>query len=392
MNRISRRFAGAVSLAAILLLTACESTNDGNDSLPVVLAQVQEAFPNLEFRRPVDMQIAPDGSNLLYVVQQAGTIVSFENRDDVSTSHIFMNITDRVSRQDNEEGLLGLAFHPDYAQNGEVYVYYSAPNPRRSVVSRFKAVNGTVDPGSEEVLLEVTQPFGNHNAGQMHFGPDGYLYIALGDGGSGGDPMENGQNLRTHLGKLLRIDVDGTSGERSYAIPSDNPFAGNSEGYREEIFAYGLRNPWRFSFDRDTGVLWLGDVGQERFEEVNIIERGGNYGWDTAEASWCFEPMQDCNEDGLTRPIFSYAHNEGRSITGGYVYHGSTIPNLAGRYVYGDYVSGKIWALHYDGSAATNQLLVDTDIPITSFGQDRAGEVFVLSLDGEIYRLAPRAQ
>ena len=376
-----------VALIASCTLMACESTGGEDDAVPVVQAQVVEAFPNLDFRRPVDMQIAPDGSNRLYVVQQAGTVTSFENQQDVSEAQIFMNITSRVSRQDNEEGLLGLAFHPDYAQNGQVFVYYSAVNERRSVLARYQASGGVVDPNSEVILLEVPQPYGNHNAGQLQFGPDGYLYVSLGDGGSGGDPQENGQNLRTYLGTLLRLDVDGTSGQRAYAIPPDNPFVGNSEGYLEEIYAYGLRNPWRFSFDRGTGQLWLADVGQERFEEINLIERGGNYGWDTAEANWCFEPMTDCDDDGLERPLFSYAHNEGRSITGGYVYHGDDVANLAGRYVYGDYTSGRIWALHYDGSSVTNQLLTDTNIPITAFGQDREGEVYVLSLDGEIYRI-----
>ena len=386
----SLRRSSTFLLASLLLLTACESTDGGGPDVPVVQVQVERAFPNLEFRRPVDMQIAPDGSNQLYVVEQAGTVFSFENRQDVERADVFMNITSRVSRSDNEEGLLGLAFHPDYAQNGQVFVYYSAANPRRSVVARYQASGGVVDPASEVVLLEVLQPYGNHNAGQLQFGPDGYLYISLGDGGAGGDPQENGQNLRTHLGSLLRIDVNATTGDRPYAIPADNPFAGNGDGFREEIYAYGLRNPWRFSFDRDTGWLWLADVGQERFEEVNIIERGGNYGWDVVEAGWCFEPAENCEDDGTIDPIHSYAHNEGRSITGGYVYHGDRVADLDGRYVYGDYVSGKIWALHYDGSRATNHLLADTDIPIAAFGQDGEGEVYVLSLTGELWGITPR--
>ncbi len=385
------RFTRLTMLLVILSfpLAGCESTDGGGDDVPVVRVQMERAFPMLSFRRPVDMQIAPDGSNRIYVVEQAGTIVSFENRQNVQETSLFMNITSRVSRQDNEEGLLGLAFHPDYARNGHVFVYYSAANPRRSVLARFTASDGVVDPSSQEILLEVPQPYGNHNAGQLQFGPDGYLYVALGDGGLGGDPEENGQNLRTYLGTLLRIDVDGTSGERPYAIPADNPYAGNDEGYLEEIYAYGLRNPWRFSFDRDTGWLWLADVGQERFEEVNIIERGGNYGWDAKEADWCFEPMQDCDEDGLADPIWTYAHNQGRSITGGYVYHGELVPGLKGRYVYGDYVSGRIWALSYDGARASNQLLVESDIDVSTFGQDQNGEVYAFSLSGQVWRMKP---
>lgn len=377
-------------LASTLMLSACGSTDDGGTDLPPVRVTVERAFESLRFNRPVDMQVAGDGSNRLYVVEQAGRVLSFADDPAVSAADLFLDIRPRVSRSDNEEGLLGLAFHPRYSQNGYVYVYYSASSPRRSVLARLTASGGVVDPESETVLMEVAQPYGNHNAGQLQFGPDGYLYVSLGDGGAAGDPLDNAQNPTTLLGSLLRIDVDAASAGLPYGIPPDNPFAGDGEGRREEIYAYGLRNPWRFSFDRETGWLWLADVGQSRFEEVNIVERGKNYGWDELEASRCFEPMEGCNESGLTRPIWSYNHSEGRSITGGYVYRGTRLPGLVGRYIYGDYVSGRIWALHYDGGAPVNHLLAHTNLPISSFGQDSSGEVYILALTGEIYRLDPQ--
>ena len=251
---------------------------------PLTELAVEPAFPALSLSRMVGMTYPPDGSDQLYVVLQPGRIVSFPNDPDVDTAELFLDIRDRVNDRGEEEGLLGLAFDPQYMTNGHLYVYYSASDPRRSVVSRFSAsADGRrADPGSERVLLEVAQPFSNHNGGQIAFGPDGYLYIALGDGGSRGDPHGNGQDLTTLLGSILRIDVRAVESEGAYAVPSDNPFVGRA-GTRPEIWAYGLRNPWRFSFDRVAGDLWTADVGQNRFEEVDIIRPGLNYGWNVME-------------------------------------------------------------------------------------------------------------
>jgi glucose/arabinose dehydrogenase len=236
--------------------------------------------------------------------------------------------------------------------------------------------------------LEVPQPYNNHNGGQIVFGPDGYLYISLGDGGSGGDPLSNGQNPSTLLGSILRIDVDSNFKERNYGIPADNPFVGNIQGFREEIFAYGLRNPWRFSFDLFTGWLWAGDVGQNRLEEIDIIESGGNYGWNTMEGSLCFSPQIDCNKTRLELPVWEYGRDLGVSVIGGFVYRGVRLSELVGAYVYGDYGSGKIWSLQFsDENEPINIELVDTELSIASFGVDKENELYICAFDGKIYKL-----
>ena len=351
---------------------------------------LEPAFPALHFTRPVDLQAPRDDTNRIFVVEQAGVIRVFENRDDVAAADVFLDIRDRVRDNGNEEGLLGLAFHPSFARNGYFFVNYTASSPRRTVVSRF-ALDPTepsrADPSSEVVFLEFNQPFGNHNGGQIAFGPDGYLYIATGDGGSAGDPLRNGQNPNTLLGAILRIDVDREAGGRRYAIPPDNPFAGRAGTHREEIYAYGLRNPWRFSFDPETGTLWAGDVGQNAFEEIDIIVRGGNYGWNVREATHCYEPRTNCPDDGLVPPVVEYGRNKGISVTGGYVYRGSRIPEYFGRYFYADYGSGRIWSLSYDGtSVIENTELANTNLNISSFGVDASNELYMCAFDGLIYR------
>ncbi|MFX0163535.1 MAG: PQQ-dependent sugar dehydrogenase, partial [Candidatus Hodarchaeota archaeon] len=268
------------------------------------------AFPNLSFENPVDFQYADDGTNQVFVVGQEGVIWVFNNSASTSVATVFLNITDRV-RTGDEEGLLGLAFHPDFNDTECFYVYYSAADePRRSVIARYNVSltdPNQADKESELMLLEILQPYSNHNGGQLSFGPnDGYLYIATGDGGSGGDPQGNAQNLTTLLGSILRIDVDNPANGENYSIPVDNPFVGNVEGYKEEIFAYGFRNPWRFSFDPDTGWLWVGDVGQSEREEIDIVEKGKNYGWNIKEGSSCFNPPSGCNSTGLVDPIWEY--------------------------------------------------------------------------------------
>ncbi len=383
---LSRQNLSAV-LVAMLLFTVPACAQNGLQQ-PDGELQLIEAFPNLSFTRPVDFQIPGDGSDRIFVLEQEGVIRVFENRSDVGTAGEFLDIRDRVRDNHNEEGLLGLAFHPNYADNGYFFVDYTASNPRRTVVARYEVDPQDADRAlheSEEVILEVEQPYGNHNGGQIVFGPDDYLYISLGDGGSGGDPQGHGQDRSTLLGALLRIDVDGGT---PYAIPPDNPFVDNDEGHREEIFAYGLRNVWRFSFDQQTGRLWAADVGQNAYEEVDLIESGVNYGWNVMEGFHCFEPETGCDESGLELPVWEYPHDLGQSITGGFVYRGEDAPSLAGRYVVADYVSGRIWALTDDGGEADAEEIMNTNLAIPSFGVDQDDELYVLAFDGKIYRFA----
>ena len=377
-------------LALVTLALACNAQAPFGGETEV---QLVEAFPELTFSRPVDLQHAGDGSGRLFVVEQEGTIRVFENQADVAESELFLDITDRVACC-GEKGLLGLAFHPDFEANGVFFVDYTAPDPLRTVIARYRldaADPSRADPNSEEIILEVEQPYGNHNAGQIAFGPDGMLYVTLGDGGSGGDPKENGEDPTTLLGSILRLDVDGASAGRPYAIPADNPFVGGASGIREEIYAYGLRNPWRISFDGETGRLWAGDVGQNAWEEIDVIEAGKNYGWDVMEGTHCFEPDTGCDESGLEAPVWEYSHDDGRSVTGGFVYRGTRVPELAGKYVYADYISGLVWALAYDEASGTasNEELLDAGLSISSFGVDEAGELYALDYGrsgGKLYR------
>ncbi|MBN1293034.1 MAG: PQQ-dependent sugar dehydrogenase [Candidatus Latescibacteria bacterium] len=364
-------------------------------SLSGAAQELEQAFPNLTFDRPVCLEHGEDGSNRLFVVEQSGIIYVFDNNQNVVEAEIFMDIRDRVNDSGNEEGLLGLAFHPDYPTNGYFYVDYTATNPRRTVIARYTVSTENADKAnvdSEHVILEIAQPYSNHNGGQLAFGPDMYLYIAMGDGGSGGDPQGNGQNLQTLLGAILRIDVDKPDEGKQYGIPEDNPFAGNTSGYREEIYAYGLRNPWRFSFDPMTGRLWTADVGQNEIEEVDITEPGKNYGWNVMEGTRCYNPSANCDSNGLELPVWEYDHSLGQSITGGYVYRGSNVSELAGAYIYADYVSGRIWSLRYDGiNPPVNEEILDTELFIASFGVDADNELYICAFNGKIYRFKPTA-
>jgi glucose/arabinose dehydrogenase len=353
---------------------------------------VEAAFSELSFPQLVFLTHAGDGTDRLFAVERRGRIKVFPNAQTVLGATTFLNITEKVNSQGLEEGLLGLAFDPGYRDNGHFYVYYSVTFPRRSVLSRF-SVSATdsnlADPGSERVIMEFAQPYANHNGGHIAFGPDGYLYLGLGDGGSRGDPRRNGQNPGTLLGSILRIDVRSGTGTQTYAIPADNPFVG-VDGARPEIWAYGLRNPWRFSFDRETGDLWAGDVGQNEIEEIDLIRPGLNYGWNVTEGTSCFT-NQDCDTGGFEPPVAEYGHDKGCSVTGGYVYRGARLPSLNGAYVYGDFCSGRLWALRYDGSDVVDHVeLDDTTLRVSSFGEDEAGELYILSLDGGIYRLTLR--
>jgi len=371
-----------VGLVALSTLLACTPEAAGS-------FQVERVFPGLSFQEMTNLVQPDDTSGLIFITEQRGVIYSF-SADSPQQADIFLDITGRVNRGGNEEGLLGLAFDPTYQENGYFYVYYSAGNPRRSVLSRFsldQENTDVADPESEVIIMEVAQPYSNHNGGQLAFGPDGYLYIGLGDGGSAGDPEGNGQNLGTLLGSILRIDVSGLSAPGDYEIPADNPFV-DTEGARAEIWAFGLRNPWRFSFDLETGLLWAGDVGQNLWEEIDIIAKGANYGWNIMEGFHCYSPSTGCNQSGLTLPIVEYDHSQGCSVTGGYVYRGDQIASLQGYYIYGDYCSGEIWALAYNGSVVTeNTLLVDSGLSITSFGEDLAGNLYILDQQGGIYTL-----
>ena len=321
------------------------------------------------------------------MVEQPGVIRIISNGSLLPTP--FLDITNLVNFG-GEMGLLGVAFHPNFSQNPLLYVNYVRQSGGvQTVIAEYRvstADPNQADPASARILLVVNQPFENHKGGQLGFGTDGFLYIGLGDGGSGGDPLGNGQSLQTLLGKMLRIDVDQGA---PYAIPPDNPFAGG--GGLPEIWAYGLRNPWRFSFERSSGRLFCADVGQAQFEEVDILQNGGNFGWSIMEGAHCFNPASGCNMAGLILPIFEYDHSEGEAVIGGYVYHGTAISSLVGTYVFGDYASGKIWGLTENPPGTwTRTELLSTGANLSSFGQDAAGELYVVELGGSVMKLVPQ--
>jgi uncharacterized repeat protein (TIGR03806 family) len=352
---------------------------------------VERAFPHLTFTRPVEFTHAGDGTDRLFVVEQDGRIRVFPNRSDGTDTKVFLDLRDVVRREHNEEGLLGLAFHPDFRTNGQFFVFYSG-TPRGSVVSRFRVSRDDPDRAdrtSEEKLIQWTKPYGNHNGGCLRFGPDGQLYISVGDGGLGGDPHANGQSLETLLAKILRIDVDHKDAGRNYAVPRDNPFADRGGNVCGEIWAYGLRNVWRFSFDRSTGTLWAGDVGQDRHEEIDVIVRGGNYGWNIREGKHALDPNAERSPVGaFIDPVLDYPRVEGKSVTGGLVYRGRRLPELVGAYLYADFISGNVWALRWDGKRVTaNRKIARTSLLISAFGEDEAGETYVTAFDGFVYRL-----
>ena len=357
-----------------------------------------EAFPGITFTAPIELLSAPDQSKRLFLVQQNGVIKVIPNKKNLIATEVteFLNLTSKVS-YGGERGLLGMAFHPDFESNGYFYVCYTRPSPLTTVVSRYslKADNtNEADPASEFILLTQSQPYDNHNGGKIAFGNDGYLYISLGDGGSAGDPQNYAQNLTSLLGKILRIDVNNADAPLNYRIPADNPFKGNAQGYREEIYAYGLRNVWKFSIDLETDAIWAADVGQNSREEIDLITSGGNYGWRLMEGMLCYNPSSNCNPGPLIMPIFEYAHaNSNRSITGGYVYRGIQIPEWTGHYLYGDYISGRIWKLIYENGVATNEFLLLSGGLLSSFGEDHNKELYALQYStgstGKIFRFFP---
>lgn len=371
------------------------ATPDPRDQPPA--AVLVPAFPGLpEYERPVAL-IDLRAHNLLLLVLQEGRIIGLPRDGPYDAPHTVHDQRE-ITACCNEDGLLSIALDPDFATNGYVYAYYSAAVPRGvSRLSRFETTGQgetfAFDPASELTLFEVEQPFVNHNGGTVLFGPDGMLYLGLGDGGAANDPYGHGQNLRSHLSTIIRIDVSNAREDDPYAIPPDNPFL-DEAGVLPEIWAYGLRNPWRMSFDRETGLLWAGDVGQNRLEEVSIIERGGNYGWRTMEGSRCFDPETGCDRDGLTLPVWEYGHSVGCSITGGLVYRGEAIPALYGWYVFSDYCTGTITAIHAE-TAATRGFVEPVvlwdkgPIEAVSFAEDADGELYFVTVRGIFRIVAP---
>lgn len=390
----------------------------GGESLPAV--ELRPAYPNWKLNRPLAMVEPPDGSKRLFVMEQGGKIfIAPQDRNGIE-GKTFLDISDRRPLAQNEEGLLTFAFHPQFKSNGKFYIYYTQQSPKRNIVSEVlvsKADPDKADLASERILMEIEQPYWNHDGSCMLFGPDGLLYFSTGDGGTGGDPHLVGQSGHHLLGKILRIDVNSRTGKLPYGIPKDNPFVAKDkegnlkpdpfdtkpEGVRPEIWAYGLRNVWRMSFDRETGELWAGDVGQDKWEEVDIITKGGNYGWSVREG---FHPFKEQKVNGKPLdPVIEYPHNPGLaseckfpdhgigvSITGGYVYRGKKIPALRGVYIYGDYQMGTIWGLRYqNGEITARGTLVKGDPlrQVASFAEDADGELYMLSFQGTIFEIAP---
>ncbi len=356
---------------------------------PAAQPRLQRLLPSEELSRPVHLAEIPGSAGLLAVTEQRGVIRTFRPSGR-KTGGVLLDIRRKVSRQGNEEGLLSLAFDPDFGRNRAMFVFYSAAAPRRAVISRFtlEPARPVARPATERIILQVEQPYSNHNGGQLAFGPDGFLYIALGDGGAGGDPLGHGQNRRTLLGAILRIDVRNPTDSRPYRIPADNPFVRGPSGSRGEIWAYGLRNPWRFSFDRATGALYAADVGQNTMEEIDLIVGGGNYGWNIMEGSLCYDPGVGCGRRGLKPPVAEYGHDQGSSVTGGFVYRGRALPFLRGRYLFGDFGSGTIWTIPSEGAAPHQpRVLLQTNLLISSFGEDEAGELYVLDLRGGVFKM-----
>ncbi len=386
-------------LVAFLSFTVAPTARAAEvDTSPMAIEAVR-AYPNLKFDLPVLLTHGGDGTGRTFLVAQKGVIHILPKDEGGGETKEFLDISDRTLYKDkeNEQGLLGLAFHPKFKENGQFFVYYSTTEkPLTTVISRFRVSKddpNRADADSEEEIWRLTHPFWNHKGGTIVFGPDGCLYIGLGDGGSANDPHGNGQNLGTQLGSILRIDVDHHDSGKKYAVPKDNPFVGRDDA-QGEIWAYGVRNIWRMAFDRKTGTLWAGDVGQDLWEEIILVRRGGNYGWNLREGMHPFGKTGVDKRDDMVEPIWEYHHDVGKSITGGHVYRGKKLPELDGMYLYADYVTGLMWALSYDEKSKTvtaNRSIHAQPLPVMSFGEDEAGESYFLARSGEIYTLRRRA-
>ncbi len=393
-------------IGILVLLSACAFSSNNTNLLPIVNQQIDPCsvktpsakVPKIELQRvingltrPVYLTHAGDNSGRLFIVEQPGRILIFQ--DGALRTTPFLDIRSKVSFG-GERGLLSVAFHPKYASNGRFFVNYTrSEKGLKTVISEFgvSKENPNIAEPTEKILMTIDQPFNNHNGGLNKFGPDGFLYVGMGDGGAAGDPQDNGQRLDTFLGKLLRLDVDATpSNGAPYAAPADNPFV-NKKNAKPEIWAYGLRNPWRYSFDRCTKQLYLGDVGQNKYEEIDLIEKGKNYGWRMMEGAHCFNPSDSCSQAGLELPIAEYDHTSGCSVTGGYVYRGKQFASLLGRYFFGDYCGGQMWALSQDELGTWKMtILPSANFSISSFGEDQDGEIYLLDYNGGIYRLIAR--
>ncbi len=371
-----------------LLLLSCDNSHVSPAPGGIPSIKLQPIARGLTM--PLAISHSGDIRHGLFIVEQGGTIRILKNG--TVSEKPFLDIRGRV-RAGGEMGLLGLAFHPKFSENRRFFVNYTAPTGPtglQTILSEFKAGDDpqAADPASEQILLTIQQPFTNHNGGQIAFGPDGYLYIGMGDGGSGNDPQGNGQNLATLLGKMLRIDVDAAGEGKAYGIPPDNPFVGNKNA-APEIWAYGFRNPWRFSFDFGAGLLYVGDVGQVDREEIDLVQKGKNYGWNTMEGTICTPGVDpNCNRSGLELPLIDYPRSKGTTVIGGYVYRGNAIPGLSGVYFYGDFGSGNIWGFRYDGKSVTDQrLLLSTRRHFSAFGEDAQHELYVVDYAGEILKI-----
>jgi len=398
----SRRPLWMLQLGALLLLAGCGGSSGGGGNITtgpppgssVPEISVTRVFDSLSFNRPTVLRQAPGDATRWFVGEKAGVIRVFANNPSSSSASVFLDISGRVNSA-GEGGLLGFAFHPDFPVTPEVFVSYTRTGaPLVSYVSRFFSNDDglTLVPGSEQIILTVLQPETNHNGGDVLFGPDGYLYVGFGDGGGGGDPLGNGQDDNNLHGTIVRIDVDGAA---PYEIPARNPNVGNAaciQGYGAapcpEIFAWGLRNPWRMSFDNTTGKLWVGDVGQGEWEEIDVVAAGDNLGWNVREGAHCFNPATGCAET-FVEPITEYDHSLGASVTGGYVYRGAAVADLVGWYVFGDFGSGRIFAVPEDSTSVTTaEVLLDTSNAIVTFGADTDGELYFADyLVGTIHKI-----
>ena len=359
--------------------------------------KIAETFKGQNIKLPVALAIPPDGTERLFLVQQFGKITILPNDRSSNEEITFLDVTERpLIKQQFEEGILGLAFHPDYAKNRKFYIYYSLQDPKHTRVSEMQTFAddpNKADISTERVLLEIPQPFWNHNSGNIVFGPDGYLYIAIGDGGKANDPQRFSQNTFVYNGKILRIDVNTRAGHRPYGLPSDNPFL-KKPGHHPEIFALGLRNPWGLTFLPETNPLWAADVGQNAWEEINIITNGGNYGWSYREGAHSASARSDAPPKGaeFIDPIHEYDRSSGLSITGGIHYRGKTIPELQGKYIYGDFVHGNIWALDFQNGKKTSNTKIfkrtQGTLKPTAFVEDAKGELLILSHDHKLYTIS----
>jgi uncharacterized repeat protein (TIGR03806 family) len=396
-------FAAALLLLLGFIPLMAQPVRQPNSSVDIISTgagletmRLEPVFTDIVFSSSVYLTHAGDGSGRLFVVERNGVVRVFSPGESQAAN--FLDIRDRVRSVPLEAGLFCLAFHPDYSINGRLYLFYTHSDRDSDQLllrlSEFSVSDQNPDralASTERILLSVPQPAPSHNGGQIAFGPDRMLYVSLGDGKDPNDPFQNGQDPTTILGAILRLDVDGRDPGLEYAVPPDNPFAGTEDGRRSEIWAWGLRNPWRFSFDRLSGELWAGDVGQNTWEEIDLIKKGGNYGWSHMEGFHCFPSDADCDPTRYQLPIFEYDRSQGSSITGGYVYRGHRLPQVHGWYIYGDFASRRVWALRRRPDAPPeHQVLATCPSALVSFGEDEDGEVYAVGFDGKIYRLAAK--